>query len=92
MFRFQVPIGDRLRKNDFTGSSCETFAREVQRILTEHFVRSVGEVGAGAEDRLDARGAKFGIILRGDDTARADALSSLAAECACGPSAERSAP
>src|SRR5437868_8439167 len=38
----------------------------------QHFVGGVGEVGAGAEDRLHARGAERGIILRRDDPAGDD--------------------
>ena len=34
----------------------------------QHLVGGVGEVGAGAEDRLHAGGAEHGIILRPNDT------------------------
>ena len=44
--------------------------RAVVAEQAQHFVGGVGEVGAGAEDRLHARGAERGIILRRDDPAR----------------------
>ena len=38
----------------------------------QHLVSGVGEVGAGAEDRLATRGAERGIILRRNDPAGDD--------------------
>jgi len=58
----------------YAGKQSLSFGRLVERraVVAEqaqHFVGGVGEVGAGAEDRLHARGAEHRIILRRDDSA-----------------------
>src|SRR3982751_6017599 len=46
--------------------------RAVVAEQAQHFIGGVRKIGAGAEDRLHARGAERGIILRRDDPARDD--------------------
>src|SRR4051794_36162902 len=58
----------------YAGVQANSLRRLVERraVVAEqaqHLVRGVSEIGAGPKDRLHARGAERGVILRRDDAA-----------------------